>query len=562
MIKKEQQLAEMGEETKMQQLRSKATELLLREDWRESIQAYSTFISLCQAQISKTHRESDPDNLSKLRKSLCLALSNRAEARFRLKEFRDALKDCEDALQIDGTHFKTLLCKGKILLSLNRYSLALGCFREALVLDPQCNGNLEMLNGFIDKCKKLDYVSRTGNFDVSDWVLSGFSGKCPDLGEFVGTVEIKRSEISGRGLFSTKNIDVGALVLVTKAVATERCILPKGEGDLGENAQLVMWKNFIDKVNESASKCPKTQHLISKLSAGENEDDLEIPDISLFKPETEATHVFPNESLDVDKILSILDVNSLVEDAVSAKVLGRDGDFYGVGLWLLPSFINHSCSPNARRLHIGDYVIVLASREVKAGEEITFAYYDVLSPLSKRKDMEKTWGFYCKCKRCKYEEGMQSKPEIEEIKVVLERGLDVGCAIFRLEEYMKRGVVRGKEKGYFRASFWKAFSEAYQSEKTVRRWGRKIPALEPLVESLVEAVGSDERVLKVLIRKLTKCGGGFGEMERAIKLGRGVYGKVVKKQAMRILLELGIEKPTLNGLAMLPKFSQNESDQL
>lgn len=525
---------------KMGQLRSKATELLLREDWVGAIQSYSHFISLCQDHISNIHQQSDdPDHLSKLRKSLCLALSNRAEARSRLRDFEEALKDCEEALQTDNAHYKTLVCKGKILLSLNRYSLALGCFKGALLLDP--HGNPDMLNGFIDKCKKLDYLSRTGNFDVSDWVLSGYSGKSPELGEFVGPIEIKRSEISGRGLFATKNIDAGTSVLVTKAIATERCILPKCNGDLGQNAQLVMWKNFIDKVNESASKCPKTQHLISRLSIGENEDDLQVPDISLFKPEMEGTIFLPKENLDMENILSILDVNSLVEDAVSAKVLGKDRDYYGVGLWLLPSFINHSCSPNMRRLHIGDFVIVLASREVKAGEEITFAYYDVLSPLNKRREMAKTWGFKCDCKRCKYEEEMQSKPEMEEIEIGLEGGQD-GCALFRLEEYMRRWVVRGKEKGYLRASFWKAFSEAYQSEKTVRRWGRRIPALEPVVESVVEAVGGDERVLTVLIRKLRKCGGGFGEMERAIKLGRGVYGKIVKKQAMRILLDFGIHQ--------------------
>ncbi|KAL2904017.1 hypothetical protein RDABS01_002727 [Bienertia sinuspersici] len=528
----------MEDETTLQQLRSKATEFLLREDWNESIKAYTRFITLCQIQISKTHQQSD---LLKLQKSLCLSLSNRAEARFRLREFEEALKDCEEALQIDNSHFKTLICKGKILLNLNRYSLALDCFKGVLVLESKCNNgnNVEMLNGFIEKCKKLDYLSRTGNFDVSNWVSSGFSGKCPELAEFVGNVEIKRSEISGRGLFSTKNFDVGNLILVTKAVATERCILPKcSNGELGEDAQLVMWKNFIDKVYESATKCPKICHLISKLSIGENEDDLEIPDISLFKPQTEEKFP-PNGSLDPEKILSVLDVNSLVEDTTSAKVLGKNSDYYGVGLWLLPSFINHCCSPNARRLHVGDHVLVLASREIKAGEEITFAYYDVLSPFSKRKEMAKTWGFQCECKRCKYEKEMQSKPEIGDIEVGLERGVDVGSAIFRLEECMRRWVVRGKEKGYFRASFWKAISEAYESEKTVRRWGRKIPALEPIVDSLVETVGSDERVVKVLIRKLKKSKCGFGEMERAIKLGRGVYGKVVKKQAMRLLLELG-----------------------
>lgn len=63
----------------------------------------------------------------------------------------------------------------------------------------------------------------------------------------------------------------------------------------------------------------------------------------------------------------------------------------------------------------------------------------------------------------------------------------------------------------------------------MRRWGRRISVLEFVVESVVEVVGGDERVLMVFIRKLRKCGGGFGEMERVIKLGRGVYGKIVKK---------------------------------
>ena len=54
--------------------------------------------------------------------------------------------------------------------------------------------------------------------------------------------------ICERGLFATKNIDAGALILVTKAIAMERSIIMGGVQDLCEDAQLAMWKNFIDKV--------------------------------------------------------------------------------------------------------------------------------------------------------------------------------------------------------------------------------------------------------------------------------------------------------------------------
>ncbi|XP_061992985.1 methyltransferase FGSG_00040 [Rosa rugosa] len=538
-MRETQQQLEMAEEL-MQQLRSKATELLLREEWSESIQVYSQFINLCQHHINDY--ETTPDNLPKLHKSLCLALSNRAEARSRLRDYAQALKDCDEALKIESTHFKTLICKGKILLNLNRYSMALTCFRTAQ-LDPQANGSSVGLNGYLQKCKKLELMSKTGAFDMSEWVINGFRAKPPEPAEYIGgAVEMRKSGIRGRGLFATKNMEAGSLVLINKAVATERGILP-GQ-DLDENAQLVMWKTFTEKVMDSVAKCSRTCGLISTLSSGEDEDGLEVPEINLFKPDSEHLIGYSNEKkLDASRVLSILDVNSIVEDSISSKVLGKNSDYYGVGLWVLASFINHSCIPNARRLHVGDYVIVHASRDVKAGEELTFAYFDVLNPLEKRNEMSKTWGFRCNCRRCKFEAELCSRQEgIGEIEMGFERGMDSGAAVYRLEEGMRKWKVKEKEKGYLRASFW----AAYGSEKLMRSWGRRIPMMESVVDSIVEAVGSDERVLKMVVEKIKKGNGGSSvvEIERALKLGRGVYGKVMKKQAMKSLLGLGILEPS------------------
>ncbi|KAJ4961737.1 hypothetical protein NE237_021647 [Protea cynaroides] len=532
--------AEMEEEM-MQQLRSKATEFLLREEWMESIKLYSHLVSLCQEQLSKNNDDSDSDRVSKLQKTLRLALSNRAEARSRLGDFSEALEDCDRALDIESSHFKTLFCKGKILLNLNRYTGASDCFKTAL-LHLQDNQYSETLHGYLERCKKLEFQSRTGILDLSDWVLSGFQGKSPELAEHIGAVEIKKSEKSGRGLFATKDIEAGNLLLFTKAVATVRGILPEPGEDSDshstESARLVLWKDFIDKVFAAAMRCKKTSGLISTLSGGEDEESLSVPDISLFRPETGEIFFSDEKVDDMGRLLNVLDVNCLTEDAISANVLGKNCDYYGVGLWILASFINHSCDPNARRLHIGDHLVIHASKDIKAGDEITFAYFDVFLPFNKRREMSKTWGFYCKCKRCRFEEEISSRGEIKEIEMALERGSDMGSVVVRLEEGMRRRMMKGKEKGYLRASYWVAFSGAYGLEKTMKRWGRRIPADETVAESVAEAVGGDERVLRVAIEGLRKRGGGVYEMERALKLGRGVYGKVVKKQAMRALLEL------------------------
>ncbi|XP_065859466.1 methyltransferase FGSG_00040-like [Euphorbia lathyris] len=509
-------------------LRLNSNELLLQE---ESVQVYTQFINL--------FLEQSVEPLLKIQKSYCLALSNRAQALFKLREFTKALADCDQALQIEPSHFKSVICKGNILLCLNKYSLALDCFKKAL-FDPQTNGNCETLIGYVEKCKKLEFQSRTGSFDISDWVLNPFREKSPELAEFIGPIEIKKSEFSGRGLFAIKDIDAGTLLFVNKAIATERCIL-SGE-DSGQNAKF-MWKNFVDEVVKTTQKCGRIRDWISTLSTGEDEDNLEVPEIRLFKPDGEFVINLANQDLDKDRLMNILIVNSLVEASVSSKVLGKNKDLYGFGLWVLASFINHSCTPNSRRLHIGDHILVHVSRDVKSGEEITLPYFDILSSLENRKEILKQRGFNCNCKRCKFEEEMSMKQEMEEIEIGLKmsmkdemeqieiginmRLIDIGVAVNRVEEGMKR--MRGIEKGYLRASFWDTYSKVYGSEKVLKEWGRLIPATAVVVDSVREVIGSDERVLKVLMEGLKRSENGGSEMmERVTRHGRGIYGKVVK----------------------------------
>lgn len=519
----------------LHQLRSKATELLLREDWNQYISLYTHVISLCNQHLTAADRESSPS----LSKSLSLAFSNRAEAQYKLRNLSAALKDCNQALEIDPTHLKTLNCKGKVLLDLDRYSQAYECFHGALSVNKS-----EALLELLDRCKKLDLQSRTGQIDLSDWLLSGFIGKVPELAEYRGPVEIRRSENGRRGLFATKSIEAGTPLIITKAVVLGRGILPESEnGSGGDNiARMAMWKDFVDRILDAAEKSSRTLCLINKLSTGDEDDEygLQVPDMGLFRPEAEDERFFlENKEPNVERILKVLDVNCLNEEAVSAKVFGKKtSGCCGVGLWILPSFVNHSCSPNVRRLHIGEWLVMHASRDLKAGEEITFAYFDVLLPLSMRRELSKRWGFHCKCERCAFEE---KEEEIREMEKVIQNGYNVGELVTRLEDIMKKMMMGKKERGFLRASFWAAYSAVYDSEKLLKRLGRKVPAELMAGESVMDVAGGDERVLKVVLASLKRNGGGCGgrwvEIERMMKMGRGVYGKVVRKQGMKFLFE-------------------------
>lgn len=426
------------------------------------------------------------------------------------------------------------MCKGKILLGLHKYSAASECFKLGL-LNSQLNGIAEEVNSYLKKCKRLDLLSKSGSIDLSNWVLSGFKGRVPELGEYIGPLEIRNSEISGRGLFATKNVEIGGVLIVTEAVAVARGFVPDSNG----NSQLVIWSSFVEKMMTSVANCSHIRSLISFLSSGDDDCDLDNPNINIYKSETD---LIKGEEIDKTKILNLLDVNSMVEGAAPSKVLGTNSELYAVGLWTLPSYINHSCCPNARRIHIGDHIVVIASRDIKADEELTFAYFDVFVPLEKRLEMLSTWGFRCKCRRCEFEEKM----ELSDFALGLHRSLETGNLVYKLEESMKKLNLRGKEKGFFRASYWNAYVGTYGCEKMMKKFGKRIPLKDVILESVIDAVGSDERILKMALEAMQGSvtliygGAAMVEMERTFKLLKGIYGKTMKKQAMKSLLDFSI----------------------
>lgn len=49
--------------------------------------------------------------------------------------------------------------------------------------------------------------------------------------------------------------------------------------------------------------------------------------------------------------------------------------------------------------------MIHASKDLKAGAEVSFAYLDPFCGLSKRNEMSLNWRIYCKCKRCRFKGG-------------------------------------------------------------------------------------------------------------------------------------------------------------
>ena len=101
------------------------------------------------------------------------------------------------------------------------------------------------------------------------------------------------------------------------------------------------------------------------------------------------------------------------------------------GIWLLPSFMNHSCMPNATRLYIGDTCIVRAITDIPEGEEILISYFR-LPLFPKVGDRSHFLGFRCDCKLCKFER----KPNVREIIT----------EILKCEEYLRICVEKHSDR--------------------------------------------------------------------------------------------------------------------
>lgn len=68
------------------------------------------------------------------------AWNQRAVAYFRLKRFRESVRDCHQTLEFNPYHFGAASGMGHCYLHLNEPVLALGCFRRALEINPGLEG--------------------------------------------------------------------------------------------------------------------------------------------------------------------------------------------------------------------------------------------------------------------------------------------------------------------------------------------------------------------------------------------------------------------------------------
>lgn len=249
--------------------------------------------------------------------------------------------------------------------------------------------------------------------------------------------EIKKSPISGRGLFATEPIKRGSIIMSNKPLVIgpradiageafcsncynicdshqtcEKCSLlvcskecEDSDGHAKECQFIVQnWKRKHNNENNSKILGQVLVYIRFLLLTQEQKEFLNVlqkTDHQCKNEELEmlcSNYVIPEEQLKFMKTTSsVLKINSfrISANTHEQKVTLR-------GLYPLSAFLNHSCMPNTRTVFKKDYSMsVYASKDIEIGEEILICYTGLLwCTPARRCQLYKTKQFWCKCARC------------------------------------------------------------------------------------------------------------------------------------------------------------------
>ncbi|KAL7271544.1 hypothetical protein RUND412_005698 [Rhizina undulata] len=306
-----------------------------------------------------------------------------------------ALNDSQEAVRLDPKNPKNLLQLSKSLYMARDFPSATPHLKTLLSLDPKNPEAKSLLN----RCQTRQKEAKTGIYPFADMAKQFRSTMNTyfDVADYTGPVEVIITEEFGRGLYTTKEVKVGELLLVSKAMSM--IYNAPGEEDRDEV------------VKEANNSQRGVLDIFGKLDAS---GEFRRSFFELFKNRREGEKLPEVESVDVYNLLAPNVVGITIRsNSFTTPLLDWETyefENYGGGLWHLPSFINHSCWPNSWAAFMGDLMILRASEDVPAHTQIFIGYRGCSNGyLERTTELSSKFGFHCRCRRCTIES--QEPPE-------------------------------------------------------------------------------------------------------------------------------------------------------
>lgn len=226
-----------------------------------------------------------------------------------------------------------------------------------------------------------------------DWAAV-WRGDTSTLAPFVhADLEVAPLAGKGRGVVARAPIRPGQLLLAERALAVApEALLPE---------RLIALQDSLDAV---------TRLRLRLMCNGEDGSD-SMPHNGVALAEWPGKISEPH-AVSLPRMRRIVDLNAyrcsspLADCAFEADGAGerqKDADVL-LGLFPLGSLFNHSCLPNVGKVLLEDWVILRASRDIRAKDELLQYYVDIRMPYEMRqKETIQEYGFRCDCNRCHVE---------------------------------------------------------------------------------------------------------------------------------------------------------------
>ncbi|PVG03766.1 hypothetical protein CPB86DRAFT_748218 [Serendipita vermifera] len=357
-----------------------------------------------------------------LRRSPSMAVAlrlNRCLAHLRLENYPAALRDAQAALAFeevsDADRVKALYRSGQAEYGAGNYDAARTCYQKCLELNPEL---ADAAKG-IQSCDLREEERTTG---VYNWkaILDQTRRKDTkvDVANFIGPVEIAdmSNRGGGRGVIATRDITAGELLIVSKSFTSASA----GPGNfyalnfltnlIDRQAQYNLFQNAVSKLHMN----PHTADQLYNLYGGDQYPPLPRASLAATSKSSTLPENPLHSSVDVDgsRIHAICSYNSfginnpaLVKESEPPKDKAQDTDSQ---LHIFPSYINHSCIPNADRVSFSDVMVIRTARPIQKGEEVTLSYVGVGAIFEERKGVLSKWFAQCDCQLCEKDRGIPS----------------------------------------------------------------------------------------------------------------------------------------------------------
>ncbi|KAJ4377321.1 hypothetical protein N0V83_000146 [Neocucurbitaria cava] len=328
---------------------------------------------------------------------------NRALAFLETKQFDAALSDTGFPNFGPDPTEKALARAAKALYFLGRFKEA----REVLKKLCQRFPDNKDGTGTLDRVEKRCAEQNTGDYDFRFLQAEAKKRHPPvlDHATYFGPIEVKETQDKGRGLFATKAVRAGDLLLCEKAFGyIDAHGYDDGRPKITVTTYTEKENRFIrartDLVRLIVQKIHRNPSLVSAFTAMHH-----------GSYQTANTCVVDGKPI-VDtfltqRIVSLNVFNYELSSLITHKRLRsmKHTATHSWGIWIKASTINHSCTSNAYRSIIGDMMIVRARQDLEPGTEITISYCGSEEDDEKiMQEQFEEWQFTCACAICQDEQ--------------------------------------------------------------------------------------------------------------------------------------------------------------